>query len=48
VLAFALGAALTPMPAVRNFSVCAAVAVGLDFVLQVGRGRARLLWGAEF
>ena len=37
VLAFGLGAALTPVPAVRNFSVCAALAVLLDFVLQVGR-----------
>ncbi len=34
VLAFGLGS-LTPMPAVRNFSICAAVAVALDFVLQV-------------
>jgi Niemann-Pick C1 protein len=34
VLAFGLGA-LSPMPAVRNFSVCAAVAIALDFVLQV-------------
>jgi hypothetical protein len=34
VLAFGLGA-LTSMPAVRNFSVCAAIAVGLDFLLQV-------------
>lgn len=34
VLAFALGA-LSPMPAVRNFSICAATAIGLDFVLQV-------------
>lgn len=33
-LAFGLGA-LTPMPAVRNFSLCAAMAVLLDFVLQV-------------
>ncbi len=33
-LAFGLGA-LTPMPAVRNFSACAACAVMLDFVLQV-------------
>lgn len=35
VLAFGLGA-LTPMPAVRNFSICAATAVLLDFILQVG------------
>lgn len=35
VVAFALGA-LTPMPAVRNFSAVAAVAVALDFLLQVG------------
>ncbi|KAF6262418.1 multidrug efflux transporter AcrB transmembrane domain-containing protein [Scenedesmus sp. NREL 46B-D3] len=34
VLAFGLGA-LTPMPAVRNFSICAATAVLLDFILQV-------------
>lgn len=34
VLAFALGAT-APMPAVRNFSICAALAVFLDFVLQV-------------
>lgn len=34
VLAFGL-AALAPMPAVRNFSICAALAVALDFVLQV-------------
>jgi Niemann-Pick C1 protein len=34
VLAFGLGA-LTPMPAVRNFSLCAAAAVALDFALQV-------------
>eukprot|EP00775_Hariotina_reticulata_P001814 gene1814-2147_t len=34
VLAFGLGA-LTPMPAVRNFSLCAATAVLLDFLLQV-------------
>jgi hypothetical protein len=34
VLAFGLGA-LTSMPAVRNFSICAAIAVGLDFLLQV-------------
>lgn len=34
VLAFGLGA-LTPMPAVRNFSICAATAVALDFILQV-------------
>ena len=33
-LAFGLGA-LTPMPAVRNFSLCACAAVLLDFVLQV-------------
>lgn len=33
-LSFALGA-LTPMPAVRNFSLVAAVAVLLDFFLQV-------------
>lgn len=35
VLAFGLGA-LTSMPAVRNFSICAAIAVALDFLLQVG------------
>jgi Niemann-Pick C1 protein len=34
VVAFGLGA-LTSMPAVRNFSICAAIAVALDFVLQV-------------
>eukprot|EP00879_Flechtneria_rotunda_P012269 GHRR01012815.1.p1 GENE.GHRR01012815.1~~GHRR01012815.1.p1 ORF type:complete len:1130 (+),score=344.72 GHRR01012815.1:967-4356(+) len=34
VLAFGLGS-LTPMPAVRNFSLCAATAVLLDFILQV-------------
>lgn len=33
-LAFALGG-LTPMPAVRNFSLVAALAVLLDFFLQV-------------
>lgn len=33
-LAFALGG-LTPMPAVRNFSLCAALAILLDFLLQV-------------
>lgn len=37
VLAFGLGA-LTSMPAVRNFSICAAIAVGLDFLLQVRGG----------
>jgi hypothetical protein len=36
VLAFGLGA-LTSMPAVRNFSICAAIAVGLDFLLQVSK-----------
>lgn len=45
VLAFALGALLTPMPAVRNFSVCAALAVLLDFVLQVGAVRERRMNG---
>jgi hypothetical protein len=49
VAAFGLGA-LTSMPAVRNFSMCAAVAVLLDFVLQVGRcnGQARgpPIWAA--
>ncbi|PNH04088.1 Oxygen-evolving enhancer protein 2, chloroplastic [Tetrabaena socialis] len=35
VAAFGLGGALTSMPAVRNFSLAAAAAVGLDFVLQV-------------
>ncbi|GIL49416.1 hypothetical protein Vafri_5759 [Volvox africanus] len=35
VAAFALGGLLTSMPAVRNFSLAAAVAVALDFVLQV-------------
>ena len=34
VVAFALGG-LTSMPALRNFSVCAALAVLLDFLLQV-------------
>ena len=34
VLAFGLGA-FTSMPAVRNFSLCAAVAVLLDYALQV-------------
>ena len=34
VLAFGLGS-LTSMPAVRNFSICAALAVLLDFLLQV-------------
>lgn len=34
VLAFGLGA-LAGMPAVRNFSICAAVAVALDYLLQV-------------
>lgn len=33
-LAFGLGG-FTSMPAVRNFSLCAAVAVLLDYVLQV-------------
>ena len=33
-LAFGLGG-LTSMPAVRNFSLCAAVAVLLDYALQV-------------
>ena len=33
-LAFGL-AALTPMPAVRNFSLVAAVAVAIDYMLQV-------------
>lgn len=43
VLAFGLGA-LTSMPAVRNFSICAAIAVGLDFLLQVrGEGGCALL-----
>lgn len=57
VLAFGLGALLTPMPAVRSFSIVAAAAVALDFALQVGRappghpvtaGRlfVRLAWGA--
>lgn len=35
-LAFALGG-LTSMPAVRNFALCAALAIFLDFLLQVGR-----------
>ncbi|GIL73679.1 hypothetical protein Vretifemale_3814, partial [Volvox reticuliferus] len=35
VAAFALGGLLTSMPAVRNFSLAAAAAVALDFVLQV-------------
>lgn len=35
VLTFAAGA-LSSMPAVRNFSLCAAAAVALDFALQVG------------
>ena len=35
-LAFGLGG-LTSMPAVRNFSLCAAVAVLLDYALQVRR-----------
>jgi predicted exporter len=35
VLTFGLDA-LTPMPAVRNFCICAATAVLLDFILQVG------------
>lgn len=39
VLAFGLGS-LTPMPAVRNFSICAATAVLLDFILQVGDTKA--------
>ncbi len=34
VLAFGLGG-LTGMPAIRNFSLCAAAAVALDYVLQV-------------
>lgn len=34
VVAFSLGG-LTSMPALRNFSVCAALAVLLDFLLQV-------------
>lgn len=34
VVAFGLGAFST-MPAVRNFSICASLAVLLDFVLQV-------------
>jgi Sterol-sensing domain of SREBP cleavage-activation len=33
-LAFALGG-LTSMPAVRNFALCAALAIFLDFLLQV-------------
>jgi hypothetical protein len=36
-LAFGLGA-LSPMPAVRNFSAAAAAAIALDFLLQVGVG----------
>ncbi|GLI64747.1 hypothetical protein VaNZ11_008114, partial [Volvox africanus] len=35
VAAFAFGGLLTSMPAVRNFSLAAAAAVALDFVLQV-------------
>lgn len=38
VAAFGLGGVLTSMPAVRNFSLAAAAAVLLDFVLQVGGG----------
>lgn len=34
VVAFGLGGFST-MPAVRNFSLCAALAVALDFLLQV-------------
>ena len=34
VVAFGMGA-LSGMPAVRNFSICAALAVALDFLLQV-------------
>jgi Niemann-Pick C1 protein len=33
--AFSLGAALTPMPAVRNFGLCAAAAVVINYALQV-------------
>jgi hypothetical protein len=43
VAAFGLGA-LTSMPAVRNFSICASVAVLLDFLLQVG-GLQQGCWG---
>lgn len=39
VVAFGLGFWLSAMPAVRNFSLCAALAVALDFLLQVkGQG----------
>lgn len=34
-LAFGIGA-MTPMPAVRNFSMCACLAIVLNFALQVG------------
>ena len=34
VVAFALGG-LSTMPAVRNFSICAALSVAIDFALQV-------------
>lgn len=46
VAAFALGA-LTPMPAVRNFSLCAAAAVALDFALQVTTFVALLVLDTE-
>lgn len=38
VVAFGLGFWLSAMPAVRNFSLCAALAVALDFLLQVREG----------
>ena len=40
-LAFGLGG-LTTMPAVRNFSLCAAVAVLLDYALQVSHYTPRI------
>ena len=39
VVAFGMGA-LSGMPAVRNFSICAALAVALDFLLQVSGATA--------
>ena len=46
-LAFGLGG-LTSMPAVRNFSLCAAVAVLLDYALQVTLLHSLLMPTAAF
>ncbi len=43
VAAFAVAAALSDMPAVRAFATVAALAVALDYLLQVMRRRG---WGA--